>query len=113
MSRNNLFYDPKNLLSYVFKITRIMRQVGTVLKNFRSSRCILKTSLKIILVVAIMLVDDKDDGLAGNTYPFDINVLHEDFQVLPTNDSYVYLVVHDGPRVSPLSLARNRKDLIG
>ena len=49
-----------------------------------------------------MLVDDKDDGLAGNTYPFEINVLHEDFQVLPTNDSYVFLVVHDGPRVSPV-----------
>ena len=47
-----------------------------------------------------MLVDDKDDGLAGNTYPFDIDVLHEDFKVLPTNDSYVFLVVHDGPRVS-------------
>jgi len=49
-------------------------------------------------IVAIMLVEDKDDGLAGNTYPFDIDVLHEDFQVLPTNDSYVFLVVHDGPR---------------
>ena len=58
--------------------------------------------LKNILVVAIMLVDDKDDGLAGNTYPFDIDVLHEDFKVLPTNDSYVFLVVHDGPRVSPV-----------
>ena len=56
--------------------------------------------LSLSLVVAIMLVDDKDDGLAGNTYPFDINVLHEDFAVLPTNDSYVFLVVHDGPRVS-------------
>ena len=52
-----------------------------------------------------MLVDDKDDGLAGNTYPFDINVLHEDFAVLPTNDSYVFLVVHDGPRVSTFSSA--------
>ena len=66
--------------------------------------------LSLSLVVAIMLVDDKDDGLAGNTYPFDINVLHEDFQVLPTNDSYVYLVVHDGPRVSLLSLARKCRD---
>lgn len=47
-----------------------------------------------------MLVDDKDDGLAGHTYPFDIDVLHEDFKVLPTDDNYVFLVVHDGPRVS-------------
>ena len=58
------------------------------------------TCLKIISVVAIMLVDDKDDGLAGHTYPFDIDVLHEDFKVLPTDDNYVFLVVHDGPRVS-------------
>ena len=62
--------------------------------------------LRLSLVVAIMLVDDKDDGLAGNTYPFDINVLHEDFAVLPTNDSYVFLVVHDGPRVSTFNLFR-------
>jgi hypothetical protein len=48
-------------------------------------------------------VTDIDHHLLGNTYPFTFEFTGEnagEFSMLPTSDSYIYLVAYKGSRVS-------------